>query len=99
MDNNQYNFKAFSTFLAKLSPIEFATLGSLIGIIITANLNANEQNSIGNFFELVGQVILTAQAQSSYNAPSSISVNEFNNFKNDINQKLNIILKQIKREN
>ena len=53
----------FSKFLDSLSPLEFTTLGCVIGIIITSILNNNEQNSVGNFLELVGQVILTAQAQ------------------------------------
>ena len=53
----------FSKFLASLAPLEFTTLGCIIGLIITSSLNNNEQNSIGNFLELVGQVILTNQAQ------------------------------------
>lgn len=53
----------FSKFLSSLSPTEFTALGCVIGLIITSSLNNNEQNSVGNFLELVGQVILTAQAQ------------------------------------
>ncbi len=52
-----------SKFLSTLSPIEFTTLGCIIGVILTTSLTNNEQNSVGNFLELVGQVILTAQAQ------------------------------------
>lgn len=53
----------FSKFLDSLTPLEFTTLGCIIGIIIASSLNNNEQNSVGNFLELVGQVILTNQAQ------------------------------------
>ena len=63
---NQYNkedLKGFSKFLASLSPEEFTILACVLGISITTFLNNNEKNSIGNFLELMGQVILTNQAQ------------------------------------
>lgn len=97
MNSNQNNkFKSFSAFLSNLSPLEFTTIGCLVGLIITEQLNSNEQNSIGNFFELVGQVILTAQAQSSINS-SSPSSSDFNNFKNQTNSSINNILKEISK--
>ncbi len=61
-----FDFGSLSSFLSKISPLEFASIGSIVGIIIASQLTNDEQNSIGNFFELVGQVILTAQAQNSF---------------------------------
>jgi len=97
VNSNQNNeFKSFSTFLSNLSPLEFTTLGCLIGLIITPQLNSNEQNSIGNFFELVGQVILTAQAQEGINNSFS-SANDLESHKKETNQKFNFLLNEINK--
>lgn len=97
MNSNQNNsFKSFSSFLSSLSPLEFTTLGCLIGWIITPQLNTNEQNSIGNFFELVGQVILTAQAQEVINTSYS-STNDLERHKQETNQKFNFLLNEINK--
>lgn len=93
---SKQDIKDFSTFLANLSPLEFTTYGCIIGIIITSLLNSNEQNSIGNFFELIGQVILTAQAQSTYNN-SFPTREEFNNFKNETDNNINNIINIINK--
>lgn len=81
MDLNNDSLKSFASILSRLSPLEFASIGCLVGLIISAPLNSNEQNSIGNFLELVGQVVLTVQAQGSFNDPNPVSENDFNNFK------------------
>ncbi len=49
--------------LTSLSPYEFATLGFVIGVILSDGLNSNQLNSLGNLYELIGQTILTIQAQ------------------------------------
>ncbi len=98
-NNNPFesqDVKNFSKFLSNLSPIEFTSYGCLVGILLAAVLNSNEQNSIGNFLELVGQVILTAQAQSSYNTPNSPTCEEFNNFKQETKTNFENILRKIK---
>lgn len=92
------DFSALSKFLTNISPLEFASIGCLVGLLISVPLNSDEQNSIGNFFELVGQVILTVQAQSTFNS-SSPTTSEFNAFKEDTEAKLNYLLKQIKKSN
>jgi len=84
MDLNNDSLKSIAAILSKLSPLEFASIGCLTGLVIAASLNSNEQNSLGNFLELVGQVVLTVQAQGSFNDPNPVSENEFNNFKNYI---------------
>jgi hypothetical protein len=54
----------FLSCLFSLPPKQFALLSSLIGIFLIDNLDTNQLNSLGNFIINVGQVILTAAAQS-----------------------------------
>ena len=46
-----------------LSPVKFSLLASLLGVLLIDNLDLNQQNSLGNFLENVGQNLLTAAAQ------------------------------------
>lgn len=46
-----------------IPPDEFALIAALLGVGIANKLDVNEQNSIGNFLESVGQTILTVSAQ------------------------------------
>ncbi len=68
---NKQNLKNLTSIILKLSPFEFVTLGTIVGYILSVNLTINEQNSLGNWFELVGQIILTFNAQGSINIPPS----------------------------
>lgn len=54
------------TYLLTLTPNEVGVLGSAIGIIICQGLTPSQQNTIGNFFELIGQVVLAIGAQGQY---------------------------------
>ncbi len=49
--------------LLSLNPYEFSTLAYLLGVILSDGLNYNQLNSLGNFYELIGQTILTIQGQ------------------------------------
>lgn len=49
-----------------LNPQLFAVVGEILGDIIAGNLPFNVQNAVGNWLELVGQVILTYNAQQQY---------------------------------
>ncbi|MBE6052433.1 MAG: hypothetical protein E7212_00760 [Clostridium sartagoforme] len=49
-----------------LPPELVAITGEIIGNIIAGNIPFNLQNIIGNWFELVGQVILVFNAQQQY---------------------------------
>jgi len=60
-----HDFSSFSKWLYSLNPYEFTLISTIIGFLIASTLDLNEQNSIGNFFELLGQVILTINAQTS----------------------------------
>ncbi len=59
------DFVSFSKWLYTLNPYEFTFIATVLGFIISPSLTINEQNSLGNFFELLGQVILTVNAQGS----------------------------------
>lgn len=65
--NNFINqdYKTFSNWLFSLNAYEFTAIATLAGFIISPTLTINEQNSLGNFFELLGQVILTINAQNT----------------------------------
>ena len=62
-NNSSYDFKNFASWLFSLSSLDFVVIGTISGILIAKNLTINEQNTMGNFFELVGQVLLTINAQ------------------------------------
>ena len=49
-----------------LHPELFVIIGEILGAIMAGNLPFNLQNAIGNWFELLGQVILTYNAQQQY---------------------------------
>ena len=48
-----------------LNPRYSTTIGFIIALILVDNLNAAEQNLVGNWFELVGQAILTNAASQT----------------------------------
>lgn len=58
------DFDSFSTWLSTLNPYEFTLVATAIGFAIAPVLTVNQQNSLGNFFELIGQVLLTINAQN-----------------------------------
>lgn len=49
-----------------LNPELFVIIGEILGNIIAGNIPYNVQNAIGNWLELVGQAILTFNAQQQY---------------------------------
>lgn len=59
------DFNSFSDWLFSLNPYEFSLIAVAIGLVISPTLTVNQQNSLGNFFELLGQVILTINAQNT----------------------------------
>ena len=59
--NNDY--KSLSDFLFSFTGNEFAIISSIVGFIISQNLEIDEVNSLGNFFESVGQFMLCKAAQ------------------------------------
>ena len=60
----------FINYFFSLNPYELTLIGNILGIIIAKPLTLNQQNTLGNFLELIGQQILTIQAQGSNLAPN-----------------------------
>jgi hypothetical protein len=50
--------------IEEYTPCELATLATILGVLIAAKLNVNEQNVIGNFLTGVAQSILIIAAQA-----------------------------------
>lgn len=49
-----------------LNPELFAILGTILGEVMAGNMPFNVQNAVGNWLELVGQIILVYNAQQQY---------------------------------
>ncbi len=47
----------------RIPPRQFSLLAAIIGVLLTADLDVDEQNSFGNFLVSVGQGLLTSAAQ------------------------------------
>ena len=52
-----------SNFPPNMDPQSFSLLAIAVGAACVGDLNANEQNSVGNWLVLVGQYVLTHAAQ------------------------------------
>ncbi len=91
----------FVDYLFSINPYELSLLANILGIILTIPLTANQQNTIGNFFELIGQQILTIQAQNANLSPNQSSDIDINSLLQQINFKfeyLEDMLEYIKRK-
>lgn len=86
--NNNSNYSKFAEILNTLTPFEFVTIGTIFGYYLSLNLNVNEQNTLGNWFELVGQILLTYSAQGS----ATPSNEEYQKLVNDVEMLKNIVL-------
>lgn len=70
---------AFVDLLLSINEYELSILAFAIGTILAPTITINQQNSLGNFFELIGQTLLTINAQSinlQPNAPSRLELNK-----------------------
>lgn len=73
MDNKAFenfmnqDFKGLSEWFSTLNPYEFAFVATIIGGVIAPLLNTSQQNSLGNFFEQIGQTLETISAQAQVN--------------------------------
>lgn len=81
---NQESIKNLTSLILKFSPFNFVTSATIIGYLLSVNLTVVEQNSLGNWFELVGQIILTFNAQGSINIPPSAK--DFLNLKKKVEE-------------
>jgi len=95
--NNNYNqnmheIRSFVDWIMTLTPFEFTTLGIVTGYILSERLTINQQNSLGNWLELVGQIILTYNAQGTADQ-CNISCKQYQELERKINtimDKLNL---------
>ena len=81
--NNENNFKDFTDWIFSLSGLDYTIAAVTIAIILSKGLDVNEQNSVGSFFFLIGQVLITMNAQNitkfnNINNPNNISIGELN---------------------
>lgn len=70
---NNKDISSFADYLQKLSPLEYISIGCILAITISQCTNPNQQNTLGNFLEMVGQILLTSYAQASVVDPKYIS--------------------------
>ncbi len=88
--------KSLAKWLYTLSPLEISSIGCVIGLIGIETLTVNEQNVIGNFLELIGQILLTSNAQASCVDPNYVSPSLCN--LEQLEKKFDTKLYQLKKE-
>lgn len=86
MNNNYYS--TLSKLLSSLTPLEFTTLGVIFGYFLSISIPITEQNALGNWFELIGQILLTYSAQGTATPTNE----EYNNLVNDVEMLKKIVL-------
>ena len=80
---------AFVNMLLSLNEYELTILGCAIGLILAPTITINQQNSLGNFFELIGQVLLTVNAQAVNLQPSAPSRQDLYELIKSLQQQIN----------
>lgn len=92
----EHDFKELAMWIYSLNGYEFTLIATLAGLIIAKPLTINQQNSIGNFFEQIGQTLLTigAQNQTIKHKNRQISNMEKTNL-NDLEDEINKIKEEI----
>lgn len=79
MNSAKNEIKQMADYLLSLSPQELSLLSFVMGFTLSPCLTINQQNAIGNFLILFGQVMLTFNAQSNY----LVNLNASNNQSED----------------
>ena len=66
----------FSELILTMNPYEMSVLAFILGALLCEGLDGQQQEAIGNFYELVGQTILTLGAQyenlEQYQTPPNV---------------------------
>lgn len=78
--------------LPQLNSKTFTLSAVVVGILLIGDLNPTEQNALGNWFELVGQILET---NGSYTFNDQNGDNSNNNSSNDTEQTINLLKKTI----
>ena len=63
MNDNYFN--KLANLISSLTPLEFTLTATLFGYFLSLSIDITELNSLGNWFELVGQTTLTYCAQGT----------------------------------
>lgn len=102
MDNDAYkkfmdqDFRELALWIYSLNGYEFTLIATLVGLLISKPLTINQQNSLGNFFEQIGQTMLTigAQNQTIKHKKKQISTMSKTNL-NDLEDEINKIKEEL----
>ena len=76
-------------FLQNISPTAFTASAVAIGFLLIDDLNVNEQNSVANWFILVGQILETSSGQLQLLSNTSSNTNNTSNNANSTNENIN----------
>lgn len=90
MNENYYN--KLANLISNLTPFQFTTLGVIFGYFLSLSIPITELNSLGNWFELVGQILLTYSAQGTATPTNE----QYNKLVEDVEMLKQIILTQNK---
>lgn len=63
MNQKNKDIKNYAAFLSKLTGNELSIIAMACGYLLSQGLTSNQQNSLGNFLEAVGQIMLCISAQ------------------------------------
>lgn len=63
IDLEKNSCKTIASYITSLPPKQYTLLSSVVGILLTENLDPKEQISLGKFFINIGQTILSSAAQ------------------------------------
>lgn len=91
-DEFKRTVQEFSNWLDSIPPYEFSLSATIIAYIIAPFLGVGAQNALGNWFEQLGQIILTISAQAS----ATPTTNEYQALLNQV-ERLENELKDLKK--
>jgi len=89
------DFSCLADWIYSLNAYEFTLVATLIGFIIAPSLSINQQNSLGNFFEQIGQTLLTITSQ---NQTIKHKKKQFSTMDTDKDTDLEVEIERIKAE-
>ena len=78
--------KTLSSSICNLSPLEFSTLGCIIAILICQTTTISQQYTLGNLLEMIGQILITNNAQATTIDPNytSATITQLNSLRKEI---------------
>lgn len=86
---NESYYNKLANLISNLTPFEFTTLGVIFGYFLSLSIPITELNSLGNWFELVGQILLTYSAQGTATPTNE----QYNQLVKDVELLKQIVLK------